>query len=524
MACLVSPLQGLHHLHAKGKMHRDIKVRGSRRSNPLPRSTSVALLADFGVSAELTASVAKRKSFIGTPYWMAPEVAAVEKKGGYNQLCDVWALGITAIELAELQPPLFDLHPMSFQPPKLKDKAQWSPDFHQFLKLALTKNPKKRATAERLLQHPFTCQSLSRTLAIELLDRATNPDLAAPGLDDGDFEVPSQLWGVEGTSSPNRGALSGKALLSLGNASNSGTLSPFQRSSCHGLPHTPEVHVSYKHSSSQNKLTTARYFQETAGRERWPWGEPLATPVPASPSRGRCRGRGRSAGKSSQISSHNLLGLFEQRRQLQKRQVPLSIATNRLTERIIPRCGSPAQHCPAALPVPLSLFELLVVETEEYPQACLGASCETARKHLLSPLLTADGPLGTASHVTQMDRDTVLVCFERSVRMVNLRGAPKTALAPELIFRFPIETVGEWGVSRRGFHRPPGQKARLGRAEPVMLTPFLCPYSVPSRQRAGLLETRHAGSQAGRQSGKDGTDPPLQPLVSPSLAHWDFFL
>uniref|UniRef100_A0A8D0H045 Mitogen-activated protein kinase kinase kinase kinase 2 n=1 Tax=Sphenodon punctatus TaxID=8508 RepID=A0A8D0H045_SPHPU len=359
---------------------------------------------------------------------MAPEVAAVEKKGGYNQLCDVWALGITAIELAELQPPLFDLHPMralmlmsksSFQPPKLKDKAQWSPDFHQFLKLALTKNPKKRATAERLLQHPFTCQSLSRTLAIELLDRATNPDLAAPGLDDGDFEVydifpdkihshgqaertlseiqfnqvkfgpplrketepycglrededdwtllgdegsllqsveealeersltirparPAQQvseepraepgsprddhtgtirWGplwelLEGSGgsdklpgSESRGcqALPGSPELGdIPSTPESDSPKPSasllstewatmkrrdetERSSCHGLPHTPEVHVSYKHSSSQNKLTTARYFQETAGRERWPWGEPLATPVPASPSRGRCR-------------------------------------------------------------------------------------------------------------------------------------------------------------------------------------------------------------------------------------------
>uniref|UniRef100_A0A4W5KUQ5 Mitogen-activated protein kinase kinase kinase kinase n=1 Tax=Hucho hucho TaxID=62062 RepID=A0A4W5KUQ5_9TELE len=152
-----------------GKMHRDIKVRSS----------------DFGVSAQITATLAKRKSFIGTPYWMAPEVAAVERKGGYNQLCDIWAVGITAIELAELQPPMFDLHPMralflmtksNFQPPKLKDKVKWGNNFHHFVKLSLTKNPKKRPTAEKLLQHPFVSQPLSRTLAIELLDKANNPD------------------------------------------------------------------------------------------------------------------------------------------------------------------------------------------------------------------------------------------------------------------------------------------------------------------------------------------------------------
>ncbi|NXW30645.1 M4K3 kinase, partial [Phaetusa simplex] len=160
-------LQGLYYLHSKGKMHRDIKV------------------TDFGVSAQITATIAKRKSFIGTPYWMAPEVAAVERKGGYNQLCDLWAVGITAIELAELQPPMFDLHPMralflmtksNFQPPKLKDKMKWSNSFHHFVKMALTKNPKKRPTAEKLLQHPFVTQPLNRSLAIELLDKMNNPD------------------------------------------------------------------------------------------------------------------------------------------------------------------------------------------------------------------------------------------------------------------------------------------------------------------------------------------------------------
>nr|XP_029525007.1 mitogen-activated protein kinase kinase kinase kinase 3-like isoform X3 [Oncorhynchus nerka] len=173
-------LQGLYYLHNKGKMHRDIKG-----ANILLTDNGYVKLADFGVSAQITATLAKRKSFIGTPYWMAPEVAAVERKGGYNQLCDIWAVGITAIELAELQPPMFDLHPMralflmtksNFQPPKLKDKGKWGNNFHHFVKLSLTKNPKKRPTAEKLLQHPFVSQPLSRTLAIELLDKANNPD------------------------------------------------------------------------------------------------------------------------------------------------------------------------------------------------------------------------------------------------------------------------------------------------------------------------------------------------------------
>ncbi|XP_051814963.1 mitogen-activated protein kinase kinase kinase kinase 5 isoform X4 [Acanthochromis polyacanthus] len=174
-------LQGLGYLHTKGKMHRDIKG-----ANILLTDNGDVKLADFGVAAKITATIAKRKSFIGTPYWMAPEVAAVEKNGGYNQLCDIWAVGITSIELAELQPPMFDLHPMralflmsksSFQPPKLKDKNKWSAAFHNFVKVSLTKNPKKRPTAEKLLSHVFVAQTgLTRRLAVDLLDKMNNPD------------------------------------------------------------------------------------------------------------------------------------------------------------------------------------------------------------------------------------------------------------------------------------------------------------------------------------------------------------
>ncbi|XP_038634283.1 mitogen-activated protein kinase kinase kinase kinase 5 isoform X2 [Scyliorhinus canicula] len=192
-------LQGLDYLHSKGKMHRDIKG-----ANILLTDHGEVKLADFGVAAKITATIAKRKSFIGTPYWMAPEVAAVEKNGGYNQLCDIWAVGITAIELAELQPPMFDLHPMralflmsksGFQPPKLKDKVKWSTTFHTFLKVALTKNPKKRPTAEKLLTHSFLAQPvLSRSLAVELLDKVNNPENHHfSEIDDDDLEPPSAV-------------------------------------------------------------------------------------------------------------------------------------------------------------------------------------------------------------------------------------------------------------------------------------------------------------------------------------------
>ncbi|XP_063848332.1 mitogen-activated protein kinase kinase kinase kinase 3-like isoform X3 [Scylla paramamosain] len=177
-------LRGLEYLHRMGKMHRDIKG-----ANILLTENGDVKLADFGVSAQITATISKRKSFIGTPYWMAPEVAAVERKGGYNQLCDIWAVGVTAIELAELQPPMFDLHPMralflmsksGFKPPTLKDKSKWTQNFHQFVKLALTKNPKRRPTADKLLLHPFVAADLPRWLAVELLQKAHNPQHSFP--------------------------------------------------------------------------------------------------------------------------------------------------------------------------------------------------------------------------------------------------------------------------------------------------------------------------------------------------------
>ncbi|XP_023711468.1 mitogen-activated protein kinase kinase kinase kinase 5 isoform X8 [Cryptotermes secundus] len=189
-------LHGLAYLHSMGKMHRDIKG-----ANILLTESGDVKLADFGVSAQITATINKRKSFIGTPYWMAPEVAAVERKGGYNQLCDIWAIGVTAIELAELQPPMFDLHPMralflmsksGFKPPTLKDRDKWSPTFHNFVKVALTKNPKKRPTAEKLLLHPFFQSEMSKRLALELLQKVSNPSHMFTELEaDDDGAVPN---------------------------------------------------------------------------------------------------------------------------------------------------------------------------------------------------------------------------------------------------------------------------------------------------------------------------------------------
>ncbi|XP_001641110.3 mitogen-activated protein kinase kinase kinase kinase 3 isoform X2 [Nematostella vectensis] len=171
----VETLKGLAYLHEKSLMHRDIKG-----ANILLTTNGEVKLADFGISARITETMKKRKSFIGTPYWMAPEMAAVERTGGYDLKCDIWAVGITAIEMAELQPPMFDLHPMralyiigkkSFIPPTLKEKDKWSNEMHHFIKVALIKNPKKRPSADKMLTHPFCCRHLTKAVLQDLLDR-----------------------------------------------------------------------------------------------------------------------------------------------------------------------------------------------------------------------------------------------------------------------------------------------------------------------------------------------------------------
>ncbi|KAJ5066244.1 sterile20-like kinase isoform b-related [Anaeramoeba ignava] len=164
-------LLGLKYLHEIKKIHRDIKA-----GNVLLTDNGHSKLADFGVSGQISDTMLKRKTVIGTPYWMAPEVI---QETGYDFKIDIWSLGITILELAEGNPPLSDTHPMraiflipSRPSPTFREPEKWSKTLKDFLALCLTKDPDKRPGAIELLEHEFIkkAKGTHQTL-LELIDR-----------------------------------------------------------------------------------------------------------------------------------------------------------------------------------------------------------------------------------------------------------------------------------------------------------------------------------------------------------------
>ena len=202
-------LKGLEYLHDIKKIHRDIKA-----GNILLNNKGEAKLADFGVSGQLSDTMAKRQTVIGTPFWMAPEVI---QEVGYDVKADIWSLGITLIEMAEKEPPYANIHPMraifmipSRPPPRLNENLKFSKEIQDFVGKCLTKNVAQRPSAAELLKHPFMKRAKlpPSPLLVELVDETMLAIASAGGRetalglneedDSGDEEEKEEDSGDEG--------------------------------------------------------------------------------------------------------------------------------------------------------------------------------------------------------------------------------------------------------------------------------------------------------------------------------------
>eukprot|EP00735_Rhodelphis_limneticus_P002046 TRINITY_DN12785_c0_g1::TRINITY_DN12785_c0_g1_i1::g.28600::m.28600 TRINITY_DN12785_c0_g1::TRINITY_DN12785_c0_g1_i1::g.28600 ORF type:complete len:483 (+),score=109.71,sp/Q55GV3/PAKC_DICDI/44.71/1e-115,Pkinase/PF00069.20/3.4e-70,Pkinase_Tyr/PF07714.12/6.5e-44,PBD/PF00786.23/0.00062,PBD/PF00786.23/3.7e-13,APH/PF01636.18/0.093,APH/PF01636.18/0.49,Kinase-like/PF14531.1/34,Kinase-like/PF14531.1/0.0015,DSHCT/PF08148.7/0.13 TRINITY_DN12785_c0_g1_i1:97-1545(+) len=172
IACVCKQLlEALVYLHLLNRIHRDIKS-----DNLLLNTEGEIKIADFGYAVQLTQETAKRTSVVGTPYWMAPELIRGQE---YDLKVDVWSTGILALECAEGEPPLMDEPPLralylitTSAPPRLKERSKWSANFHSFIERCLVMDPKERASAQELLEHPFIKTSKPPSVLVKVIQSA----------------------------------------------------------------------------------------------------------------------------------------------------------------------------------------------------------------------------------------------------------------------------------------------------------------------------------------------------------------
>ncbi|MBV99773.1 Mitogen-activated protein kinase kinase kinase kinase 1, partial [Eschrichtius robustus] len=453
-------LQGLAYLHSQKKIHRDIKG-----ANILINDAGEVRLADFGISAQIGATLARRLSFIGTPYWMAPEVAAVALKGGYNELCDIWSLGVTAIELAELQPPLFDVHPLrvlflmtksGYQPPRLKEKGKWSAAFHNFVKVTLTKSPKKRPGATKMLSHQLVSQpGLNRGLIVDLLDKLRNPGKGAP-VGEIEDEEPEPKFRSPSDEGP-------------GGTGDEGQLSPGVLVRCASGPPPRTPHLGPPPATRSPHLTAHSDQHLLLGAEegifilnrndqeatlemlfssRTTWVYSINNVLMSLSAEGTSSG------------GPFLCGALETSVVLLQWYQPMNKFL--LVRQVL-----------FPLPTPLPVFALLTGPGSELPAVCIGVSPGRPAKSVLfhtvrfGALSCWLGEMSTEHkgpvQVTQVEEDKVMVLMDGSLKLVTPEGAPVRGLrTPEIPMTEAVEAVAMVGGRLQAFWKHGVQVWALG--------------------------------------------------------------
>lgn len=169
----VQCLQALAFLHAEGLIHRDIKS-----DSILLANDGSVKISDFGFCAQVSAQVPRRRSLVGTPYWLSPEIIS---RQSYGPEVDIWSMGIMIIEMVDGEPPFYNEQPIQamkkirdMPPPKLQNQSRVSAYLDNFLSRMLIKDPSQRATARELLQHPFLQQARPPSSLLPLVARSSS--------------------------------------------------------------------------------------------------------------------------------------------------------------------------------------------------------------------------------------------------------------------------------------------------------------------------------------------------------------